>query len=149
MSCSSRYLSGLAILVIGCAIGCAKKQGGDTSETPTIKKGIVANVVGPKACDLKYPKVQISKVDGEVAIWAAKKKTDKVRIEFDKELFVGMQQQGNGRWVPKDCGTSRVCYSGEIKDTTEPSTTEYKYWQILIDEANNEDPCDGHMIINP
>ena len=85
-----------------------------------------------------------------MAIWVAKKKTDKLRIEFDQELFVGMKQQANGRWAPKDCdGTSRVCYSGDIKDSTEPGTTEHKYWQILIDEKNNEDPCDGHMIINP
>jgi hypothetical protein len=117
---------------------------------PPVAKGILAIVVGPKACQLNYPKVQISKVDGEVAIWVARRKTDKLRIEFENEVFEGMMRQANGRWVPAGCGTSRVCYSGNIKDTTTPSpTVEYKYWQILIDTAGKEDPCDGHMIINP
>ena len=145
---SSRYLTGLALLVIGCAIGCAKKEAGGSPEIVAVKKGIVANVVGPKACDLKYPKVQISKADGEVAIWVAKKKTDKVRIEFDEELFVGMQQQSNGKWVPKDCGTSRVCYSGEIK-ADRPARRNTSTGRFSSTQANNEDPCDGHMIINP
>jgi len=149
MSRSSRYLPGIALLAIGCAVGCAKKEAGGSPEILAIKKGIVANVVGPKACDLKYPKVQISKADGEVGIWAAKKKTDKVRIEYEQEIFDGMTQSGS-RWVPKDCGTSRICYSGNIKSTVTPSpTVEYKYWQILIHEDGTEDPCDGHMIINP
>ena len=150
MSCSSRYLAGLALLAIGCAVGCARKQAGGPPEDQAIKKGITAIVVGPKACDLNYPKVQISKVDGEVAFWVAKRKTDKLRIEFTEELFVDMDHLANGRWAPKGCdGKTRACYSGDIKDSTAPGSTEHKYWQILIDEKNNEDPCDGHMIINP
>ncbi len=150
MSRSSRYLPWLALLAIGCAIGCATKQTGGSPETDAVKKGIVAILVGPKACDLKYPKVQISKADGEVAIWVAKKKTDKVRIEFEKEIFEGMTPSPEGgRWVPKDCGT-RICYSGEIKETTIPSpTVDYKYWQVLIHADGTEELCDGHMIVNP
>ena len=51
MSLSSRYLAGLALLAIGCAVGCARKENGG-SETHGIKKGITAIVVGPKSCDL-------------------------------------------------------------------------------------------------
>ena len=64
-----------------------------------IQKGISAIVVGPGACKLNYPKVQISKADGEVAIWVAKKKTDKLRIEFDDEVFKEMDKI-NGKWRP-------------------------------------------------
>ena len=148
MRTSSRYLTVLAMLAIGCAFGCKKNDGGSMG-TDRIKKGISAVVVGPKACDLNYPKVQISKTDNEVTIWVAKKKTDKLRIEFDAEIFDGMTNV-DGKWIPKDCGTSRICYSGSIKDSVVPSDHEYKYGQTFLDENGSVlETCDGRMIINP
>ena len=147
MPTPSRYLTSLALLVIGCSVGCGTKNTGESMGG--IKKGISAIVVGPKACDLNYPKVQISKSDSEVAIWVAKKKSSKLRIEFDDEVFEGMTKNAEGKWIPKDCGTSRICYSGNINANVAPSNHEYKYGQVLIDENDHEDPCDGRMIINP
>jgi hypothetical protein len=147
MRTPSRYLTVLVMLVIGCAFGCKKKGSNTSGEPDRIKKGISAIVVGPGPCDLNYPNVQISKTDSEVAIWVARKKTDKLRIEFDTEVFEEMTNV-NGKWIPKDCGTSRICYSGNIKDTVVPSEHEYKYGQVLIRD-NNEESCDGRMIINP
>jgi hypothetical protein len=151
MSRSSRCLSGLAFLAIGCAIGCTKKEAAVSPELHPIPKGIFAIIVGPKPDDLSHKKVQISKLDAEVVFWVAKKKTDTLRIEFEEELFEGMtEQQSNGRWVPKDCGMSRACYSGDIKDTTIPSpTVEHVYWQVLTDRNSQEHPADGMIIINP
>ena len=116
----------------------------------TIKKGITAVVVGPNPDQLNYPDLEISKRDDEVTLWVAKKKTDRLRIEFEDEIFEGMTPQKNRRWVPAGGGTSRVCYSGEIKETiTADPTKLYKYWQILIDKNNNEREADGRIIINP
>ena len=148
MPTSSRYLTGLALLIVGCAVGCGRKNAGEPTDADhTYKKGIRAIVVGPKPDQLNYPNVQIAKSDDEVAFWIAKKKTDNLRIEFDAEIFEGMTQV-NGKWVPKDCGTSRICYSGNIKDSVVPSDHEYKYGQVLIDK-DGEHSADGHMIINP
>ena len=148
MPTSTRYLTVLALLAIGCVLACKKRDAATSTEPLNIKKGITAIVVGPKSCDLNYPNVQISKIDGEVAIWVAKNKTAKLRIEFDEEIFEGMDNI-NGKWIPKDCGQSRICYSGDVKPSVVPSEREYKYGQVLIDQNNNEDSCDGRMIINP
>jgi len=150
MSRSSRCLSGLAFLAIGCAIGCTKKEAAVSPELHPIPKGIFAIVVGPQPDQLNYPKVQISKGDGEVAFWVARKKTDKLRIEFDDEVFEGMTKLGNGKFAPKDCGESRACYSGNIREATLPKPDPgYKYGQILIDENRQERSADGMIIINP
>ncbi len=137
------FLSLLAGILIGIAVHASGYLEG--LFTP---KGIRAIVVGPTPDKLNYPKVKISKGAAEVALWVAKTRTDTLRIEFEDDVFEGMVQQANKRWVPAGCGTSRTCYSGNIKAGTpyipDPG---YKYWQVLID-AQGEHPADGHIIID-
>lgn len=142
------FLLVLISVIVGALLVLALQGSGilDSIFTP---KGIRAVLVGPGPEQLNYPKLKISKGGGEVVVWVAKTKTDKVRIEFQNEIFEGMTQLPNGRWRPKDCGGARVCYSGEIKDGTEYSRDGYKYWQILIDSSNVEHSADGRIIIDP
>jgi hypothetical protein len=102
-------------------------------------KGIRAIVVGPRPDQLNYKDLKISKGDGDVIFWVAKTKTDKLRIEFDEEIFDDMTQSG-AKWVV-DC-KNRSCYSHDVKaDFVYKEGT-----QILIDAAG-EHPYDGHIII--
>lgn len=144
---SFRSVHVLLALFAGVLIGLIVHASGIFEDIFT-PKGIRAIVVGPKPDQLNYPKLSMSKGAADIAVWVAKTKTDKVRIEFKDEIFKDMTPLANGRYLVLP-GTTRVCVSGEIKPGVSYNEEGYKYWQILVDKDGSPHEADGHIIIKP
>lgn len=135
----------VAVFVVAGVIGFAVRAT-DILDDIFPPKGTYAIVVGPNPDQLNHSKVKLSKTDADIVMWVAKTKTDKIRIEFDQEVFDDMDKLSNGHFAIRPSGTSRVCVSGEIKSGADYK--EYKYTQVLIDQHGQEHPFDGRIIIN-
>lgn len=137
----SRSLAAIVFLVAGVAIGGILAVRGvfDKLFTPS---GVRAIIVGPDPSKLSIGKLRISKEKADVVFWAARRKDDRLFIEFEDEVFEGMEAQANGRYRVQCAG--RTCYSREIKG----AYGDFKYWQILIGPDGTPREADGRIIID-
>jgi hypothetical protein len=138
---TSRFLAAVVVLLVGVAIGATLAARGafDKLFTPS---GVRAVVVGPDPARLSIGKLRISKDRADVVFWAARRKDDRLFIEFEDEVFEGMEAQANGRYRVQCAG--RTCYSREIKG----AYGDFKYWQILIGPDGTPREADGRIIID-
>ena len=143
---SPRFSRWAPLLIVGLAFGDLACNKGVDSSHPPFPKGTSVIVVGPNPDQLTIPKLGLSKNNADVTFWVAKKKSDKLYIEFDKQVFADMQPQPNGRYRV-ECPDSRWCFSREI--VVAPGTEEYKYWQVLVGPDGASREADGRIIIDP
>jgi hypothetical protein len=140
-STSSRILSLLVPLLAGALVACASRP-----HPPFDADGTNAILVGPGPNDLSIPNAYLWEPAGDVAVWVSRDRTKLLYIDFEKEIFEGMDRQENGLYRVK-CQTSR-CDSGAIKRGTEHNI-KYKYTQTLVDSSGELEKADGMIIIKP
>ena len=124
---------------------------------PVLVPGHHTIMVGPKAKDLTEEYAAVSKQKGHKVRWVAQDPDLTLTILFkvaDFDPTAGGEPPFKG---PKSvdqsytCRPDKFCKSDQINDKLTPTDThpyQYKYWQILFDNAGNEvDRADGMIII--